>query len=784
MEITKPNNRVRVVIATTVMLSFISFWRAAAIVLNDLASSAYYAGGIAEQAAGKAAPWIILGVMLFSYAVRAVYVESSAMFTRVGVYRVVKEAVGGALAKFSVSALMFDYVLTGPISGVTAGQHIVGLIASTVTYMGHPWRPSDDTVNLIAAGIACLVTMYFWWRNIKGIHESSEDALRIMKITTVMVVLIILWCGITLIERGPRQTPPLPTPHNLAFDDQDAGWMPSVLPGKFRPLAPEEHDRLAADSAPRVRIIDEASKIIGLIAILMAFGHAILAMSGEESLAQVNRELEHPKHKNLMRAGMIIFVYSLLFTSLVSIFASLLIPDAERPQYFGNLISGLAMNVAGPYTIRLLFQAFVVFVGFLILSGAINTAIVGSNGVLNRLSEDGVLTNWFRAPQKKYGTTYRMINLIVLLQLATIIGSRGNIITLGNAYAFGVVWSFAFKALSVFVLRYKDKSKREWKVPGNLQIGNLEIPVGLGAIVLVLFLVAIVNLFTKQDATIFGSAFTAVFFVVFTVSERINQRKLDHSIAALDQFRLAYEQDVTPEAVHTKPGNILVMVRDYHTLDPLEHVLASTKTDEQDIVVTTVRLITGPDSGERDLYNENLFTDYEQRLFTKVVALAERHGKPVELLVVPSNNLFDAVAQTAVRLDSAEIVSGPSSKMSAQEQARSLGRSWERLPEKPRRQVKFKVLEPDGSEYTVYLGAHAPDLTDADIDLIHQIWVQVSKVPSRQRLHHRDVVRVALNRLQRDLRAQSDVMLDFYKVEHQNGENKGQGQDGGRRRQV
>ena len=96
------------------MLTFISFWRAAAVVLNDLGSSAFYAGGIAEEAVGKAAPWFILGVMLFSFAVRAVYVESCSMFTRGGVYRVVKEALGGTFAKLSVSALMFDYILTGP----------------------------------------------------------------------------------------------------------------------------------------------------------------------------------------------------------------------------------------------------------------------------------------------------------------------------------------------------------------------------------------------------------------------------------------------------------------------------------------------------------------------------------------------------------------------------------------------------------------------------------------------------------------------------------------------
>src|SRR6202166_1833262 len=111
----------RVVVATTAMLSFISFWRAAAIVLNDLGSSAFYAGAIAEQAIGKAAPWFILAIMLFAYAVRSMYIESCSMFVRGGVYRVVKEAMGSTLAKFSVSALMFDYVLTGPISGVSAG---------------------------------------------------------------------------------------------------------------------------------------------------------------------------------------------------------------------------------------------------------------------------------------------------------------------------------------------------------------------------------------------------------------------------------------------------------------------------------------------------------------------------------------------------------------------------------------------------------------------------------------------------------------------------------------
>ncbi len=170
-------------VASSVMLTFISFWRAAAIVLNDLGSSAFYAGGIAEEAVGKSAPWFILGVMLFSFAVRAVYVESCSMFTRGGVYRIVKEALGGTFAKVSVSALMFDYILTGPISGVSAGQYIVGLLNEMLrVFASHHWMDAliihaDGTtrqlqtpgqINAASAAIATVVTIYFWWQNTKA----------------------------------------------------------------------------------------------------------------------------------------------------------------------------------------------------------------------------------------------------------------------------------------------------------------------------------------------------------------------------------------------------------------------------------------------------------------------------------------------------------------------------------------------------------------------------------------------------------------------------------------
>src|SRR5262249_20264855 len=158
-------------------------------------------------------------------------------------------------------------------------------------------------------------------------------------------------------------------------------------------------------------------------------------------------------------------------------------------------------------------------VGTLMLAGAVNTAIVGSNGVLNRVSEDGILPAWFRQPHPRFGTSYRILNMVVALQLLTIVISGGNIFILGEAYAFGGMWSFAMKGLAVLVLRFKEPGGREFRVPLNLKIGSWEIPIGLGLITLTLVALCTINLFTKQVATVSGVAFTLIFFGIFELSE-------------------------------------------------------------------------------------------------------------------------------------------------------------------------------------------------------------------------------------------------------------------------
>ena len=711
----------RVIVATTALLTFISFWRAAAIVLNDMGSSAFYAGAIAESFIGRTAPWFILAVMLLSYAVRAVYIESCSLFVRGGVYRVVKEAMGGTLAKVSVSALMFDYILTGPISGVSAGLYLVGLLNELALYAHlHVAIP----MNGGAAAFAIVVTLYFWWENIKGIPESSSKALRIMYITTVMVVLLIAWCAYTLYMRGAH-LPPWPHLSNLAYSTGAYGGALGWLRHSSLPYT------------------------VGFIGVLIGLGHSVLAMSGEETMAQVYRELEHPKLRNLEKAGFIIFIYSLIFTAGVAFFSVMIVPDSVRAKFFDNPIGGLAMYLVGPLSVRLIFRAFVVVVGVLMLAGAVNTAIVGSNGVLNRVSEDGILPDWFRRPHRRFGTSYRTLNLVAALQLFTIILSRGDIFILGEAYAFGVMWSFAMNGLAVLLLRYKRPGEQEFKVPLNFRIGQTEIPLGLGLITLTLFALCIINLFTKEVATISGVAFTFLFFVAFEISEKVTRRRAALN-PQLDQFNLELQGELTPEAVGAKPGNILVPVSNHFHLYHLGNVLDRVKPGRRDVVVLHVRLLQRSPSGEDQFEADQLFGSIEQHLFSEALSFSEKRGKSVRLAVVAANDLWDGILRAGQSLQSSTIVVGSSSKWQSEEQARQIGEAWERVPD-PKPQFNLEIHLPNGDKIFKVLGPHAPNLTANEVNLLHRLWLRLSDSVAPEELHHHDVVHFALEEVQKEL---------------------------------
>ena len=257
-----------------------------------------------------------------------------------------------------------------------------------------------------------------------------------------------------------------------------------------------------------------------------------------------------------------------------------------------------------------------------------------------------------------------------------------------------MLWSFVFISLSMLVLRFKNREPREWRVPLNIRWGRKEIPLGILIVLVILLVTAIINLLTKQVATISGLLFTAAFFTLFTISERVAKRKREGT--GLDQFQLIKEEKIDLDVVQVRAAPVLVTARDYNTLKQLTLALSETDTKENDVVVMTARIIQGSAAGYREIFDEHLFTEFEQLLFTRVVATAEKMGKPVKLLTVPSNNPFSATVNTGVRLGCIRMYAGASEKLSITTQARLVGKAWEEIDDPDKTQFEFVIVGRQG----------------------------------------------------------------------------------------
>src|SRR5262249_55435170 len=255
-----------------------------------------------------------------------------------------------------------------------------------------------------------------------------------------------------------------------------------------------------------------------------------------------------------------------------------------------------------------------------------------------------------------------------------------DVILLGEAYAFGVVWSFVFKALSMVVLRFKDRSPRAFKVPFNIRLGNVEVPIGLSLIFLIVLLSAIANLLTKEVATVSGLVFTAVFLASFTVTERLYQQRRSWTRHEhLEQFNREVAAEISPENLDmTKVYRKLVAIRSPQNLFMLEKALLETDPETTGVVVMTAKVI--PEGGGVPAPDPDL-DKYDQQLMTAVVQRAEAAGKEVKPLIVPTNNPLYAVLRTARDLKVHELVIGASNKYTADEQLEQIALYWVNLNE-------------------------------------------------------------------------------------------------------
>jgi len=293
-----------------------------------------------------------------------------------------------------------------------------------------------------------------------------------------------------------------------------------------------------------------------------------------------------------------------------------------------------------------------------------------------------------------------MINLVVVLQIITIILCRGDLYLLGEAYAFGVIWSFVFKAAAVIVLRFKDRSPREWKVPLNIKIGGVEFPIGLSLIFLVLMVVALVNLVTKQVATVAGVAFTSAFFILLRISEKMNSRRMKKTDQS-EKLNLRNEHELSGVLTEIdKPNRVLVAVRDPRRLNHFQKVLETLDSETTDLIVLHSKIERGLGFGG-DIVSMG---PDEKILFSRVISMAEKYGKSVVPLMVISNDPSYAVAQSAQAVNASEVVMGVSTRVSLETQLERLAMTWGALQSGKFQitPVRFRILG-EGKELTVDL---------------------------------------------------------------------------------
>jgi hypothetical protein len=381
--------------------------------------------------------------------------------------------------------------------------------------------------------------------------------------------------------------------------------------------------------------------------------------------------------------------------------SNIIIPDHIRPGFQDNLISGLAMNVVGPHWAKLGLNTLVVVVGFLILAGAVNTSIVGSNGVLNRVTEDGVLPEWFQKPQKRYGSTWRLLSLVAALQVAAIVSSGGDVILLGEAYAFGVVWSLVFKALSMLVLRFTEPERhREYRVPLNVRIGRLELPVGLGLVFLILLAAAMADLMTKTVATISGVAFTATILIAFATTEHYREKQVGETVEGglhghekLDQFDIILAERLTAQALDLHHADCkVVSLGISDDLNALEACLIEIDPSTTDVVVVAFHI--GAEAGPYGDPEQAVvilaaprMTDppdpplghHDSKLMTAVVNRAEVAGKPVKPVVILTDDPQSALLLAVRAVGGKELLIGFSGTEPPDAQLDRLVAIWTKL---------------------------------------------------------------------------------------------------------
>ena len=634
----------------------------------------------------------MLAVVLLGVVVRAADIEARALFVRGGLYGAVRETLGQRAATVSASALLVDRLMLGALAAVVAGHYLVAFFRSVVG-ITVPSLVGDSGPMLLAV----LTIGVVWWVQRQGRPPTERTVAQAVGAAIGVLVLLVLCAA------------------SAALFSSSAP-MPLLLP--TRPT--------------------------GLLPLATALGFVLAALGSVESLSLAALDLEQPRIRNLQRVARLVSGYGLVITAgLAFLFAAFV---QDRGAWRLAPLAGVAYQLPGPLWLRLTLLSLVAAAGAVFLAATLRSATLGAYGVLARLVDESFLDDRWLALHQRFGTPWRSIDAVAVVQIAIVLLSAGDTSWIARAYAIAVVITTVLKLAALLRYRTIRTEKRAYRVWLNVTVGGREWPLGLVGAAVLLVLATGGLLAIADPPSLTGLALVASVTAALAFSRRSFASRPVDDAGVLDDFQLLPSDDVDLRQVEVRPGNLLVPVRRSHVLAHLISALRA--AGDRDVVAMTVRIV-GLDVPD-DPTEDPRATDEERRLLSAVIAAAEREGRGVRLMIVPGVNVFDSVVETALRLKSSEIHVGESETLSADDQARLLGDAWERASKPAGVDVRLVIHHPRSGAVTYPLGAHAPALRPADFEHVHRLWLDIARATG-SRVHHHDVVRAALTLMENEL---------------------------------
>jgi magnesium transporter len=700
---TPARHPIRVVLSSTALMRFMSVRSAAALAITQLGVAAFYIAGITTPALGDAAGWFVLAAAMLAAFARGVDLESWALLIPGGFVNSVTLALGPRAGRVAGAAALVERLLLAAIASVVIGHYLAGVVGTAIAgFRFTGFVKSEDLATLIAVTVIAVL----WLRIRIGRDVSRERMSRGAWFGIGVLVVTVIW-GIATAARSavaPVGVLGLPPPTVEA-----TGWPPVNL----------------------------------ILTYLLGVASTLTLVGGGDVLNHAAREFPPPRVRALRRTGLL----ALFFTWGVGVggtfLFTLLIPAGEQGLWTSAPLAGLAQHLAGPTWTRDVLALALAAAAVVVVVPAAHAAIADAEQMLHRASAEGILPQSLASLHSRFGTPARAIDMTVTATILIIVAGGGRVTWLAHAYGIAIAVTLLLKIAALIRHRRTRREATPFKVPVNLQIGARELPIGLLATGFVVAASAGAVLATGDVASIA----TASLIVILTLWVGAGSAAAPASGPSdSEDFDLLRAAELSLDQIDARPGNVLVPVRNPHSL---AHVVAALQSPgDRDIVVMTARLID-IDVGA-DVASQSTPTAYERRLLSDVVALAERVGRPVRLLIVPARDVLDAIVGTVIRLRSSDVYVGESITLSAADQARLLGEAWERTDKPEALDVRLVIYHTSGRTETYHLGAHPPALTSGDLDLIHRLWLDAVKNVGPH-VHHHDVVRAALKQMEQQL---------------------------------